>query len=102
MKSIRIVSLALAVGCLSVAAVAAAGRVELGSTDVLAGKDGGKATDLELAGKDGGKAIELAGKDGGKAIELAGKDGGKFEDDLALGGKDGGKAIELAGKDGGK
>ena len=91
MKSIRIVSLALAVGCLSVAAVAAAGRVEQSSADVLAGKDGGKATDLELAGKDGGKAIELAGKDGGK-----------FEDDLELGGKDGGKAIELAGKDGGK
>ncbi len=91
MKSIRIVSLALGVACLSVAAVAAAGHVQaLSGAEVLAGKDGGKATDLELAGKDGGKAIELAGKDGGKL------------DDLELGGKDGGKAIELAGKDGGK
>jgi hypothetical protein len=90
MKSIRIVSLALGVACLSVAAVAAAGRVQSLSGAEMAGKDGGKATDLELAGKDGGKAIELAGKDGGKV------------DDLELAGKDGGKAIELAGKDGGK
>ncbi len=66
MKSIRIVSLALAGACLLVAAVAAAGHVS-----VIGGKDGGS---VELAG-DGGKAIELAG-DGGKAVELAG-DGGK-------------------------
>lgn len=80
MKSIRIVSLALASACLLVAGFAAAGHVEVRSVE-LAGKDGGKVTDdLELAGKDGGKVsdLELAGKDGGKVVELlAGKDGGK-------------------------
>ena len=76
MKSIRTATIAFF--SIALVATAAAAAAHGTTNDDLAGKDGGKALDVDFGGKDGGKAVmDLAGKDGGKVDLELGRDGGK-------------------------